>query len=243
MSASTPESFAREVSDGLEQAGLPYDHGASSHTPTRAFWHWLHPVIGTQTLICELKDGVLTATLNGVKGSFATPAEVIAKLRELSVGSEKRDLPKAKADEKPPVPVSAAAAAILERAREVSRQFNHNYIGTEHLLLAVSSDANSVSGRVLAEAGVTPESVQSAITRLIGQWPEDSSIASPFTPRAKRAQFRAQQEARAHNSDVQPEHLLLGLLREDGGGALDILKMLRVAPESIRASLAPPAAA
>jgi ATP-dependent Clp protease ATP-binding subunit ClpA len=120
---------------------------------------------------------------------------------------------------------------FTERAREVivlaqdeARALKHNYIGTEHILLGLLRQEQGVAARVLQDFAVTLDGVRSQVARIIGPGDEHTTGQIPFTPRAKKVLELALREARAwaHNR-IGPEHILLGLMRENEGVAVRIL--------------------
>lgn len=116
------------------------------------------------------------------------------------------------------------ARHILEEAPEEARAFNHNYIGTEHLLLALLRDGEGVAGQALTALGLTLEGVRAAVEGTIGRGNEPIEGDLPYTPRVRRVLSLAVEEAEhAGHVFVRTEHILLGLVRDGGGIAADIL--------------------
>jgi hypothetical protein len=129
-----------------------------------------------------------------------------------------------------------AARQSLALAPEAARQFRHDFIGTEHVLLALLEGPSSVAAGVLNRLGVNPERVRNEIQKIVGQGGTGAAtIRIPFTPRARRALQLARREARtSRRSAVSPEHILLGLLLEGGGVAALVLKTLGVDSVTVR---------
>jgi ATP-dependent Clp protease ATP-binding subunit ClpC len=131
---------------------------------------------------------------------------------------------------------------FTERARQVvvlaqaeARALNHNYIGTEHLLLGLLRKEEGVGAKVLESLGVTLEEVRAQVARIVGHGEEVASGTIPFTPRAKRVLELSLQEAlRLGHNHIGTEHLLLGLARENQGVASRILLDFGVDDEKIR---------
>jgi hypothetical protein len=121
------------------------------------------------------------------------------------------------------------AKRVMVLAQEEAQRLNHNFIGTEHLLLGLLREGEGVAARVLQELGVQLSELQGAVEHVIGRG--DSAVTGEvgLTPRAKRVLELTTQEARRlrHNY-IGTEHLLLGLLREDEGVAAGILAGLGV---------------
>ncbi len=127
------------------------------------------------------------------------------------------------------------ARKVLTLAQEEAHRFNHNYIGTEHLLLGLVREGDGVAARVLANMGVQLPKVRSAVEFIIGRG--DSMIVGEIglTPRAKKVIELAVDEARRLNHHyIGTEHLLLGLVREGEGIAAGVLESLGVSLEKVR---------
>lgn len=127
------------------------------------------------------------------------------------------------------------ARKVLTLAQEEAQRFNHNYIGTEHLLLGLVREGDGVAAKVLASMGVQLPKVRSAVEFIIGRG-ETMTMAEPgLTPRAKKVIELAVDEARRLNHHyIGTEHLLLGLVREGEGIAAGVLESLGVNLEKIR---------
>ena len=120
-----------------------------------------------------------------------------------------------------------APAAWSHLAQDEARVLNHNYIGTEHLLLGLIREGDGIGAQTLEALGISLAIVRKEIEEIIGSGGQVSSGNIPFTPRAKKALDLALQEARdlGHNY-VGTEHLLLGLVREGDGVAAQVLSEL-----------------
>jgi len=118
-----------------------------------------------------------------------------------------------------------AQKAILI-AQEEAKRFNHDYVGTEHLLLGLVSIEDSASYRALSGLGVGYKRVRAEIEKIVGVGDAIMLLGEiPFTPRAKKVLEFSLEESQNANSDyVGTEHLLLGLIREDEGVAMRILE-------------------
>ncbi|MGH2353188.1 MAG: Clp protease N-terminal domain-containing protein [Chloroflexota bacterium] len=127
------------------------------------------------------------------------------------------------------------AKLTLHLAQQEAQRFNHNYIGTEHLLLGlVASDG--IAGKVLAELEIGTEQVCSAVEFVVGRGDKPVSGEVSLTPRAKRALELAVDEAsHLRHSHVGTEHLLLGLIREGEGVGAGVLDKLGASLERVRA--------
>jgi ATP-dependent Clp protease ATP-binding subunit ClpC len=114
---------------------------------------------------------------------------------------------------------------VVERAQQAApASFGHNYAGTEHLLLALTEDVDSLAAKVLARAGITPPVVRQAIEARIGRGDAPPAAPKELVPRLRRALGLAIAEAdRLGHGFVGTGHLLLGLLREGQGIAAGVL--------------------
>src|SRR5437762_2696630 len=122
------------------------------------------------------------------------------------------------------------AQQVLQLARKEADRFNHNYVGTEHLLLGLIKLGQGVAVNVLQKMGLDLETVRMEVEKQVGSGPETKMVGNiPYTPRVKKVLALAGKEAKALNhSYVGTEHILLGLLREGEGVAARVLKSLEV---------------
>jgi len=127
------------------------------------------------------------------------------------------------------------ARKVLTLAQEEAQRFNHNYIGTEHLLLGLVREGDGVAARVLSNMGVQLPKVRSAVEFIIGRGEGAVVGEIGLTPRAKKVLELAIDEARRLNHHyIGTEHLLLGLVREGEGIAAGVLESLGVNLEKVR---------
>src|ERR671933_1628 len=127
------------------------------------------------------------------------------------------------------------ARKVLQLAQEEAQRFNHNYIGTEHLLLGLVREGEGVAAKVLGNLGVELNKVRSAVEFIIGRG--DRTVAGDIglTPRAKKVIELSVDEARRLNHHyIGTEHLLLGLVREGEGIAAGVLESLGVSLDKVR---------
>jgi ATP-dependent Clp protease ATP-binding subunit ClpC len=131
------------------------------------------------------------------------------------------------------------ARRVLTLAQEEAQRLNHNYIGTEHLLLGLVREENGVAVRVLRDLGVDPRQVRERVERTVGRGQRTMYGKLSLTPRTKRVIELAVDEARrlGHHY-IGTEHLLLGLVREGEGVAVDVLKGLGVSLDKVRSQTA-----
>jgi ATP-dependent Clp protease ATP-binding subunit ClpC len=128
------------------------------------------------------------------------------------------------------------AQQVLALARKEADRFNHNYVGTEHLLLGLIKLGQGVAVNVLQKLGLDLETVRMEVEKQVGTGSDQQMMGNiPYTPRVKKVLALAGKEARALNhSYVGTEHILLGLLREGEGVAARVLKSLDVDIERTR---------
>ena len=122
------------------------------------------------------------------------------------------------------------AQQVLALARKEADRFNHNYVGTEHLLLGLIKLGQGVAVNVLQKMGLDLETVRMEVEKQVGSGPETKMVGNiPYTPRVKKVLALAGKEAKAlTHSYVGTEHILLGLLKEGEGVAARVLKSLEV---------------
>jgi ATP-dependent Clp protease ATP-binding subunit ClpC len=127
------------------------------------------------------------------------------------------------------------ARKVVVLAQEEARHFNHNYIGTEHLLLGLLREDEGVAARALASLNVSLDEVREQVESIVGYGEEGTGAQAPFTPRSKKVLELALREALqlGHNY-IGTEHILLGLVRESEGVAARVLSNLDVDPDKVR---------
>ena len=131
---------------------------------------------------------------------------------------------------------SERARRVLSLAQEEAQRFNHNYIGTEHILLGLVRETEGVAARVLSGLSVDLTKVRTAVEFIIGRGERPAQGEIGLTPRAKKVVELAVDEARRMNHTyIGTEHLLIGLLREGEGVAAGVLESLGVNLEKVRA--------
>ena len=130
---------------------------------------------------------------------------------------------------------SERARRVLSLAQEEAQRFNHNYIGTEHILLGLVRETEGVAARVLLNLNVELVKVRSAVEFIIGRGERPTPGEIGLTPRAKKVIELAVDEARRLNHHyIGTEHLLIGLMREGEGVAAGVLESLGVGLEKVR---------
>ena len=119
------------------------------------------------------------------------------------------------------------ARRVVVLAQEEARLLNHNYIGTEHILLGLIHEGEGVAAKALESLGISLEAVRAQVEEIIGHGGQAPSGHIPFTPRAKKVLELSLREALqlGHNY-IGTEHILLGLIREGEGVAAQVLVKL-----------------
>ncbi|WP_433204928.1 ATP-dependent Clp protease ATP-binding subunit [Dactylosporangium sp. CS-047395] len=130
------------------------------------------------------------------------------------------------------------ARRVVVLAQESARTLNHNYLGSEHLLLGLLMEPDGVGGAALRALGVTLDRARAEVEEIVGLGPSAPTAHIPFTPRAKKVLELALREAlRLGHNHVCTEHVLLGLVREGEGTAAQILVRLGASPNALRAQI------
>ncbi|TBT88507.1 ATP-dependent Clp protease ATP-binding subunit [Propioniciclava sinopodophylli] len=116
------------------------------------------------------------------------------------------------------------ARRVIVLAQDEARMLNHNYIGTEHLLLGLIHEGEGVAAKALESLGISLEAVRAQVEEIIGQGQQAPTGHIPFTPRAKKVLELSMREALQLNHPyIGTEHILLGLIREGEGVAAQVL--------------------
>lgn len=128
------------------------------------------------------------------------------------------------------------AQQVLGLARQEAGRFNHNFVGTEHVLLGLIQLGQGVAVTVLGKLGLDLESVRLEVEKQVGTGPDQKVFGNiPYTPRVKKVLALAAKEAKTLNHTyVGTEHVLLGLLREGDGVAARVLSHFGVDVEKTR---------
>jgi hypothetical protein len=136
------------------------------------------------------------------------------------------------------------ARRVVVLAQQEARMLDHDYIGTEHILLGLIREADGIAARVIESAGLTLGAARAEVEALIGRGGSAPPGHIPFTPRAKKVLELALREALTQNkSYIGPEHILLGLTREGDGVGAQILARLAFPLPVLRAEVIKLAAA
>ncbi len=128
---------------------------------------------------------------------------------------------------------------VVVLAQEEARMLNHNYIGTEHILLGLIHERDDYAGRVIESLGVTLEAARAQVREMIGEGSSAQRGHIPFTPRAKKVLELSLREALELKTDyLGTEHILLGLIREGDGVGAQILERLGASAGAVRQRVA-----
>ena len=130
------------------------------------------------------------------------------------------------------------ARRVLSLSQEEAQRFNHNYIGTEHILLGLIQETDGAAAMVLLNLDVDLRKVRSAVEYILKRGEHSTSDEIGLTPRAKKVIELAIDEAGRHGHNyIGTEHLLIGLMREGGGVAVAVLESLGIDLERIRTEI------
>lgn len=131
------------------------------------------------------------------------------------------------------------ARYVLIFAEEEAQWLNHNYVGTEHLLLGLVREENGITIRILRDLGVDLTQIRERVERTVGLGPHAVYGKKSLTPQTKRVIQLAIDEARRLGDDyIGSEHLLLGLIGVGEGVAVDVLRELGVGLDKVRSQTA-----
>lgn len=169
---------------------------------------------GTSGTSPNISFDQFTQVIRGIlKGKHTTPAQVVDRFDRFN----------------------EQARNVLTLAQEEAAHFNHNYVGTEHLLLGLIREEKSIAAQVLRELGIELSKVRRDVEYIIGRGDRVVIGEVGLTPRAKKVIELAVDEARRLNHDyVGTEHLLLGLVREGEGIAAGVLEQLGANLQKVR---------
>ena len=138
-----------------------------------------------------------------------------------------------------PANFTPRAMQVLALARKEAERFDHNFVGTEHLLLGLIALGQGTAVNVLHKAGVDLDLVRQEVEKHVGTGPDQKTVGKiPYTPRVKKVLALAAKEAKALNHTyVGTEHILLGLLREGDGVAARVLTRLELDLATVRTDI------
>jgi len=137
--------------------------------------------------------------------------------------------------------LSTRVEGVIKLAHDIAREYDEEYVGTEHVLLAISREGTSVGAKVLLSHGATPEKIKQQVDQLIKHSMEETWVFGrlPGSPHFKNVVAGAIEAARQLESkEVCTEHFLLALLKEKGSVAYNALKNLDIKIEVVRTDVA-----
>jgi hypothetical protein len=214
----------------LETLSQPIDAAADAGPLDR-----LRAAAATASALRGLGDALLDRYVQAARADGCSWTEIGASLGVTKQAAHERfvDAPLAW-----PTNFNEPARQVVARALTEARGFGHRYLGTEHLLLALSAE-RGLAGATLAKLGVTEPTVRGSIERIIGRGRSGDAGTLGITPRTKRVFEAAVKEARRYGGQrrADSEHLLLALARGDGVAG-EILTAQRADAEAIRRQLA-----
>ena len=127
------------------------------------------------------------------------------------------------------------ARRVVVLAQDEAKALNHNYIGTEHLLLGLISEGEGVAAKALESLDISLEAVRAQVEEIIGHGTSTPTGHIPFTPRAKKVLELSLREAlQMNHSYIGTEHILLGLIREGEGVAAQVLSLIHISEPTRR---------
>ena len=127
------------------------------------------------------------------------------------------------------------ARRVVTLAEEEARRLNHDWIGTEHMLLGLIHDGDGVAAKALESLGISLQAVRAQVVEIIGQGQQVPSEVIPFTPRAKKVlELSLRESLQLGHNYIGTEHILLGLIREGDGVAVQVLIALGADPNRLR---------
>lgn len=133
--------------------------------------------------------------------------------------------------------LSSRVDKVVKLANSIAREYEQEYVGTEHILLAIAGEGTGVGARILSQRGATQDKIRAEVEKIVRSRMEDTWVFGrlPGSPHFKNVVARAIEEARALDSkEVCTEHLLLGLLAEKGCTAQQALRALGLTAREVR---------
>ena len=128
------------------------------------------------------------------------------------------------------------ARKVMGLARQEAQRFNHDYIGTEHILLGLVQEGSGVAASVLKNLDIDLKKIRQEVEKLVSTGTTMVTVGQlPFTPRAKKVlELSLEEASNLGHTYIGTEHLLLGLIRESEGIAAQVLRNLKVKVEDVR---------
>jgi ATP-dependent Clp protease ATP-binding subunit ClpC len=127
------------------------------------------------------------------------------------------------------------ARRVVVLAQDEARSLNHNYIGTEHILLGMLSEGEGVAAKALEELGIGLDAIRQQVVEIIGRGAQVPGGHIPFTPRAKKVlELSLRESLQLGHEYIGTEHILLGLIREGEGVAAQVLTRLGATKDQVQ---------
>ena len=212
----------------------------ASHPDGDALVH-LSDAMAMSELLDDLSDRLVGHFVQAAREAGATWAEIGRTMGVTRQAAQKRFVTR-------PRDVAALAGvddrwtprarAIMDACQDEARAAGHNYVGTEHIVLALLSQPQGLAAKAIAEK-TTPERLRAAMSEVFGPRSDDLSGEFPYTPRATRAiELSAQEAQRLGHDYVGTEHILLGVLAERHGVGAQVLHRLGIDQRGVEEWLA-----
>jgi hypothetical protein len=216
-------------------------HVTELHPQGDALVH-LADAVTVSERIGDVTDQLVHHFVNAARAAGATWSEIGASMGVTRQAVQKRFVPRPTEPEALDAAVSGRstprAQAVVAAAQEEARALGHNYIGTEHLVLGLLSQPESLGAQVLAER-VTPQALRAAMSEALGPPAGQLLDRAPYTPRAKRAlELTVEAADRLRHDYIGTEHILLGVLAEGLGIGARVLGDLGVDQHAVEEWLA-----
>ena len=227
--------FDLDLGQVLGHGGRERERIGGGHEPK------IQPGGSAQRILDALRnrpDGTIPSTPRSTTGLASLPREICRQIPNSGSGRGLSPATDTLTVQSRPSRYKATGGSVFERftdrarrvvvlAQEEARLLNHNYIGTEHILLGLIHEGEGVAAKALESLGISLEAVRSQVEEIIGQGGSSPSGHIPFTPRAKKVLELSLREALqlGHNY-IGTEHILLGLIREGEGVAAQVLVKL-----------------
>jgi len=176
----------------------------------------------------ELADHLIGHFVDQARKAGATWTEIGRSMGVTKQAAQKRFVPRDEPFDLGPFSrFTDRARRVVVASQRIARSAGHDYIGTEHLVLALLEEPDGLAARALAEQGITPEQVRAAMKVVLGPRKDDVPELIPYTPRAKKAlELTVREALRLGHNYIGTEHLLLGVLAEEEGAGAKVLVSL-----------------
>ena len=192
-------------------------------------------------LVAGLAGGAMGAVIIGLIQAWMARAQGsrVHRWQAISISAQEPGIPSPSVGIGPFDRFTDHGKRVLALAQDEAIRHNHNYIGTEHLLAALIRDTDSIAARALTSLGIELTKVRTALDFIVGRGDQTTSPSEiTLSPRTKKVIELAIDEARKlGHSQIGPEHVLLGLVREGEGIASGILESLGVSMAMARAKV------